>query len=116
YAGDLGIGPNPKLLARVKGADLILLVGGRLRGMASQRCTLPDLPGPRPAWGHVFPGIEKRGRVYRAHLAINAAPTAFAAALEGLQPPNALRWQGEAAGPPPELRVWPEHTAARAAA
>ncbi|HZD62978.1 MAG TPA: thiamine pyrophosphate-binding protein, partial [Xanthobacteraceae bacterium] len=27
YAGDLGIGPNPKLLARVKGADLILLVG-----------------------------------------------------------------------------------------
>ena len=28
YAGDLGIGPNPKLTARVKGADLILLVGG----------------------------------------------------------------------------------------
>ena len=25
YAGDLGIGPNPKLLARVKGADVILL-------------------------------------------------------------------------------------------
>src|SRR6185312_12674866 len=26
YAGDLGIGPNPKLLARVKGADLVLLI------------------------------------------------------------------------------------------
>jgi acetolactate synthase-1/2/3 large subunit len=23
YAGDFGIGPNPKLLARVKGADLV---------------------------------------------------------------------------------------------
>src|SRR5262252_7887333 len=29
YAGDLGIGPNPKLLARIKPADLVLLVGGR---------------------------------------------------------------------------------------
>src|SRR4029078_5507700 len=30
YAGDFGIGPNPKLLARVKGADLVLLIGGAL--------------------------------------------------------------------------------------
>ena len=30
YAGDLGIGPNPKLVARVKGADLLLLIGGRM--------------------------------------------------------------------------------------
>src|SRR5215813_10427827 len=30
YAGDLGIGPNPKLLARVQAADLIIMVGGRL--------------------------------------------------------------------------------------
>jgi acetolactate synthase-1/2/3 large subunit len=44
---------------------------------------------------HVFPGVEELGRVYRAHLAINAAPTAFAAALEGLQPPNELRWHEE---------------------
>ena len=90
YAGDLGIGPNPKLLARVKGADLILLVGGRLGEMPSQSYTLFDIPGPRQTLVHVFPGVEELGRVYRAHLAINAAPTAFAAALEGLQPPNEL--------------------------
>src|SRR5262249_30093661 len=36
YAGDLGIGPNPKLLARVKGADLVLLIGGRMSEMPSQ--------------------------------------------------------------------------------
>lgn len=30
FAGDLGIGPNPRLLERVKNADLVLLVGGRL--------------------------------------------------------------------------------------
>jgi acetolactate synthase-1/2/3 large subunit len=95
YAGDLGIGPNPKLLARVKGADLIMLVGGRLGEMPSQSYTLIDIPGPRQILVHVFPGVEELGRVYRAHLAINAAPTAFAAALEGLQPPNELRWQDE---------------------
>src|SRR5262249_24599785 len=30
YAGDLGIGPSPKLVARIRGADLIVLIGGRL--------------------------------------------------------------------------------------
>jgi len=96
YAGDLGIGPNPKLLARVKGADLILLVGGRLGEMPSQAYTLLDIPAPRQTFVHVFPGVEELGKVYRPALAINATPTAFAAALEGLQPPNELRWRGEA--------------------
>ena len=39
YAGDLGIGPNPKLVARIKNADLVLLVGGRLGELASQGYT-----------------------------------------------------------------------------
>jgi acetolactate synthase I/II/III large subunit len=95
YAGDLGIGPNPKLLARVKGADLILLVGGRLGEMPSQAYTLLDVPAPRQTFVHVFPGVEELGKVYRPSLAINATPTAFAAALEGLQPPNELRWRHE---------------------
>ena len=106
YAGDLGIGPNPKLLARVKGADLILLVGGRLGEMPSQSYTLLDIPGPRQTLVHVFPGVEELGRVYRPHLAINAAPTAFAAALEGLQPPGELRWQGEAAAAHADFLAW----------
>jgi acetolactate synthase I/II/III large subunit len=95
YAGDLGIGPNPKLLARVKGADLILLVGGRLGEMPSQSYTLLDIPAPQQTLVHVFPGIEELGRVYRPHLAINATPTAFAAALEGLEPPNEPKWRNE---------------------
>ena len=79
----------------MKGADVILLVGGRLGEMPSQSYTLLDIPGPRQTLVHVFPGVEELGRVYRAHLPINAAPTAFAAALEGLQPPNELRWASE---------------------
>ena len=106
YAGDLGIGPNPRLLARVKAADLILLIGGRLGEMPSQSYTLLDIPGPRQTLVHVFPGVEELGRVYRAHLAINAAPTAFAAALEGLQPPNTVPWEGEAAAAHADFLAW----------
>jgi acetolactate synthase-1/2/3 large subunit len=108
YAGDLGIGPNPRLLARVKGADLILLVGGRLGEQPAQGYTLLDIPGTRQTLVHVFPGVEELGRVYHPHLAIHAAPTAFAAALEGLQPPNELRWAGETPRAHAEFLDWTE--------
>src|SRR5258708_33740996 len=36
YAGDLGLGPNPKLVARAKAADLLVLVGGRLGDIPSK--------------------------------------------------------------------------------
>ena len=106
YAGDLGIGPNPETLGARKGADLILLVGGRLGEMPSQSYTLLDIPGPRQTLVHVLPGVEELGRVYRAQLPINAAPTAFAAALEGLQPPDELRWQGETPAAHADFLAW----------
>jgi acetolactate synthase-1/2/3 large subunit len=96
YAGDLGIGPNPKLLARVKGADLVLLIGGRMSEMPSQSYTLFDIPEPQMKLVHVHPGPEELGRVYHPHLAIQAAPTAFCSSLEVLQPPNEIPWKGEA--------------------
>jgi len=39
YAGDVGIGPNPKLAARIKAADLLVMIGGRL-----SRCHPPPIP------------------------------------------------------------------------
>ena len=95
YAGDLGIGANPKLLARVKGADLVLLIGSRMSEMASQSYTLFDIPEPQMKLVHVHPGSGELGRVYHPHLAINASPTAFCSAVEGLLPPNTIPWAGE---------------------
>ena len=108
YAGDLGIGPNPKLLARVKGADLVLLIGGRMSEMSSQSYTLFDIPEPQMKLVHVHPGAEELGRVYHPTLAIQAAPTAFCSALEGLQPPNEIPWQGEAAIAHADYLAWSE--------
>ncbi len=108
YAGDMGIGPNPKLLARVKGADLVLLIGGRMSEMSSQGYTLFDIPEPQMKLVHVHPGAEELGRVYHPHLAIQAAPTAFCSALEGLQPPNEIAWKGEAAVAHADYLAWSE--------
>ena len=85
YAGDLGIGPNPKLLERIKTSDLVVMIGGRLGELPSQGYTLFDIPRPQLPFVHVHPGAEELGRVYSPQLAIHATPTAFAAALDELK-------------------------------
>ncbi|MFC4175635.1 thiamine pyrophosphate-binding protein [Microvirga sp. GCM10011540] len=92
YIGDLGLGVTPKLVARIKEADLILMVGGRLSEIPSQSYTLLDIPSPRQRLVHVHPDPSELGRVYAPHLAINASPIAFSAALESVHPPATLPW------------------------
>jgi len=104
YAGDLGIGPNPKLVERIKSADLVILLGGRLGELPSQSYTLLDIPRPQMNFVHIHPGIEELGRVYSPHLAIHATPTAFAAALENLKFPQPPAGQGAAANA--DYRQW----------
>jgi acetolactate synthase-1/2/3 large subunit len=86
YAGDLGLAVNPKLLARIKAADLVIAAGARLNELTSQGYTLFDIPVPKTKLVHAYPGAEELGRVYHAHLPIHAAPQAFAAALDKLVP------------------------------
>lgn len=108
YAGDFGIGPNPKLLARVKGADLVLLIGGRFSEMSSQGYTIFAIPEPQTKLVHVHPGADELGRVYHPHLAINAAPTAFCAALDSLQSPREIAWRGESDKAHADYLAWGE--------
>jgi acetolactate synthase-1/2/3 large subunit len=108
YAGDVGLGINPKLLSRIKASDLILLIGGRLGEIPSQSYSLLDIPGPRQTLVHVHPGAEELGRVYRPHLAIHAAPTAFASALDRLQPPAPIPWRAETKAAHDDYLAWTE--------
>jgi acetolactate synthase-1/2/3 large subunit len=86
YAGDLGLGVNPKLLARVKTADLVIAAGARLSELTAQHYSLFDIPVPQMPFVHAHPGAEELGRVYQPHLPIHASPQAFAAALDRLVP------------------------------
>jgi acetolactate synthase-1/2/3 large subunit len=103
YAGDVAIGINPALGKRVREADLLILVGGRMGEMPSSGYSLIGIPEPGRTFVHVYPGAEELGRVYHPTLAINASPTAFVQALEGMQPPHR------------EIAWGPETRAARAA-
>jgi acetolactate synthase-1/2/3 large subunit len=96
YAGDLGLGPNPRLIARVKAADLLLLLGGRLGEVASQQYSLLGIPDPGAALVHIHPDPDEIGALYRPALAIVAAPRRFAPALAALAPPHAIPWRGQA--------------------
>ncbi|MGB3644155.1 MAG: thiamine pyrophosphate-binding protein [Mesorhizobium sp.] len=95
YAGDVGIGLNPKLAARVKEADLILLVGGRFGEMPSSDYTLMKSPYPDQKLVHVHADANELGRVYRPTLAINASPAAFAEAFSKREGPASPGWAGE---------------------
>ncbi|MDJ0936829.1 MAG: thiamine pyrophosphate-binding protein [Kiloniellales bacterium] len=84
YAGDVGIGVNPKLRARIQAADLLLVLGARLGEITSGGYTLIQVPRPIQKLVHIHPGAEELGQVYQPELAIHASPRAFLAAACGL--------------------------------
>jgi acetolactate synthase-1/2/3 large subunit len=93
YAGDVGIGINPKLAARVKAADLILAIGPRLGEMTTGGYTLLQAPRPAQQLIHIHAGAEELGRVYTAELLINASMSQAAPALASLKPPADVAWR-----------------------
>ena len=93
YAGDVGIGINPKLAARIKDSDLILAIGPRLGEMTSSGYTLPQAPRPTQKLVHIHASAEELNRVYQADLAINATMNAAARSLEVLAAPATLAWE-----------------------
>src|SRR4029077_11325577 len=86
YAGDIGIGVNPKLAQRINDSDLLIAVGPRLGEMLTGGYTLLTIPTPQQPLVHVHPDPEELGRVYQPTLAINATPRAFARAAAALAP------------------------------
>ncbi|MCA1971683.1 MAG: thiamine pyrophosphate-binding protein [Caenispirillum sp.] len=106
YAGDVGLGINPKLLERLQGADLVLLLGGRLSEVPSQSYGLLGIPSPEAALIHVHPGAEELGRVYRPEIAVNATPGAFLDGLLALDAPTTPAWAGSAAAAHEAFLAW----------
>lgn len=93
YAGDVGIGINPKLAARVKDSDLIIAIGPRLGEMTTGGYTLLEAPRTKQKLVHIHASAEELNRVYQADLAINATMNAAARSLEVLSAPASLVWE-----------------------
>jgi acetolactate synthase I/II/III large subunit len=107
YAGDVGIGINPKLATRVRESDLLLVVGARLGEMTTSGYTLLEPPTPAQPLVHVHPGAEELGRVYRPELPILSGMEHFAAAVRDLRVEP--RWRDWTAAARAEYEAWQQH-------
>ena len=86
WAGNLGYGPNPKLVQRIKEADLLLVLGPRLGEATTDGYTLitPDHPGQKLI--HVYPDPDELNRAYHADIPICCDVGAFADMLSSQKP------------------------------
>jgi len=94
YVGELGTTLDPELGARVREADLLLLVGPRISEMDTQAYSLLEVPSPKQTLVQVHPAAEELGRVYTPAQGITADVSAFAEAVSHLTPPARPVWSG----------------------
>ena len=92
YAGDVGIGINPRLAARIRESDLVIAIGPRLGEMTTSGYTLLQPPRAAQALVHIHASAEELNRVYQADLAIQATMNAAARSLEVLTAPPEVPW------------------------
>ena len=106
YAGDVGLGINPKLARRIREADLALVLGARLGEITTSGYTLFDVPVPQQTLVHAHAGAEELGRVYAADLPIHSDVPELAAALARMRPPAPPPWTEETAAARAEYVAW----------
>src|ERR1700722_18410406 len=96
FAGDLGVGSDPGLVAKVKEADLILAIGSRLGDTVTQGYTLFDMAGSVPII-QILPDGGEIGRGVRTAFGIVSGLNSFAIAAAGLEPvkPAWTKWTQE---------------------
>ena len=92
YAGDVGIGINPRLAARIAEADLVLAIGPRLGEMTTGGYELLAPPRPTQKLAHIHAGAEELGRVYAGDLLLQSTMACAAPALAELEAPALVRW------------------------
>ncbi|MDR5810324.1 thiamine pyrophosphate-binding protein [Caballeronia sp. LZ019] len=96
YAGDVGLGINPALAARVREADVLFVLGPRMGESTTGGYTLLDIPKTKQTLIHVHQGAEELGRVYSADLAVVSGMPEIASMLAALEPPAGIAWAGSA--------------------
>ena len=92
YVGVLGVAMDEGIAGRLRDADVVLAIGGRLGEVPTRRYTLLETPNPKQTLIHVHPDPHELGRVYEADLAIAATVPDVASALRALDPVEP-RWR-----------------------
>ncbi len=104
YVGDLGIGPNPALAARVQACDLLIACGPRLGEMTTGGYSVLNPQKAQTQLVHIHPGAEELGRVFHPALAIQSSMSQMAQALMALRPQQ--KYTAQAAQGHEAYRQW----------
>ena len=98
YVGVLGVAMDESLAARLRDADLVIAIGGRLGEVPTRRYTLLEPPRPIHTLVRVHPDRDELTRVWEPDLAIAASLAEFAAVLAALEPvePHWSEWTATA--------------------
>ena len=99
FAGDLNVGVNPALAARVRDADALLLVGTRFSDIETQGYTLVDPAAPGKMIAHIHADADEIGRVYGVDMGVVCRGDVAVAGLSG-----AVQRQADWAGWPGEVQ------------
>jgi acetolactate synthase-1/2/3 large subunit len=82
YIGELGLAPNPKLVERIKQADLLIAVGPRIGDMTTAGYTTLEVPDRKSCLSgqklvHVHISADEINTVFRSDLGIVSQPENF---------------------------------------
>ncbi|WP_394153742.1 thiamine pyrophosphate-dependent enzyme [Loktanella salsilacus] len=100
FAGDLNVGVNPALAARVRDADALLLLGTRFSDIETQGYTLVNPAGHGKTIMHIHANPDEIGRVYGADLGVVCRGDHAVAGLA-----EAMQRQADWSGWPGEVRA-----------
>jgi acetolactate synthase-1/2/3 large subunit len=111
YVGDVGIGINPKLAARVRDADLLIAIGPRLGEMTTSGYSIIESPVPRQRLVHFHPDPEELGSVYQAEMMVVSGMPQAASMLAAMEPVDASAWRHTVEEARAELMAWQQKPA-----
>ena len=108
YIGDLAVGMNPKLAARLKAADCLLVLGSRLGDIATGGYEILDPAGIAGRLIHVYADPDELGRVFRPDLGVAVPAPAMLAALAPTHAPQDLvaKWAGWTQAARADYEAW----------
>jgi acetolactate synthase-1/2/3 large subunit len=106
YSGTLGLGIDPRLAARVRESDLLLVIGARLDEPTTGGYSLIEAPRPRQPLIHVHADPEELGHVFEPALGICAGSAEFVAAAAALPAPGSARFAGWTAAAAVDARAF----------
>jgi len=106
YVGDVGIGINPKLAARVKEADVLIAIGPRLGEMTTSGYSIIASPVPQQRLVHIHASPEELGSVYQGELMIASGMPQAAAMLAAMEPVDSSAWRDSVQQARAEYEAW----------